>query len=216
MRVTIGLPLYAGLESQATGATLRMIARTAREGIDLIPEVRIRLFVSQARTQIAHAAIANGSDFLFFLGEDIVPEEDTLLRLLRHDLDIVSGLYYVRHGFTLPMVYDFDEKRGRYVFTTKDLSKPLVEVDACGMDCMLIRTSILKEFNLQKLWEWHGYMGDDMTFCTQVRRRGYKIWVDTTCRVGHIQQEKRILPEDGKGITLYDLRRKGRWVRTKI
>ncbi|RLG89956.1 MAG: hypothetical protein DRO36_06905 [Candidatus Hecatellales archaeon] len=209
------MPLYAGLESQATGATLRMIARTAREGIDLIPEVRVRLFVSQARAQIAHAAIENGSDYLFFLGEDIVPEEDTLLKLLSHDLDIVSGLYYVRHGFTLPMVYDFDEKRRRYVFTVKDLSKPLVEVDACGMDCMLIRTSILKEFDLGRLWEWHGYMGDDMTFCTQVRRKGHKIYLDTTCKVGHIQQEKRILPEDGKGFTLYDLRRKGRWLRTR-
>jgi len=64
---------------------------------------RVRLFTIQghpidvSRDVLVERALASGAEYIYFLDSDIYTEPDTLQRLRRHDLPIVTALYYRRH-----------------------------------------------------------------------------------------------------------------------
>lgn len=107
--------------------------------------------VASARNAIGEFAIEKGCKYLFFLGDDVVVPNHTLRSLIyRLEQDptiaVAGGVYCAKAEPCFPLVFRglgngsyWDWKIGEFF-----------EVDALGMDCTLIRVSILEK--MPKPW----------------------------------------------------------------
>lgn len=147
-----------------------------------------------ARNHACELALKEGIPSVFFLDDDVIPPSDAYFRLAAHQKEIVSGLYYRRHGPT-PVVPCM-QVNGQWV--TAYTIPALLEVDLVGAGCLLLQTSILAR--LKKPWfEWrisredlppNQRMSEDFQFCYEARRAGLKIHVDTSIQCLHVGMGK--------------------------
>jgi hypothetical protein len=148
--------------------------------------------VDVGRNIIAKYAQENGFDYIMWVDSDMILPKNTLVRLLSHDKDIVSGVYsYKVLGNKEVVAKRFqDETREEYDnLTIKEIkeSSGLIEVDGFGFGCVLTKTSMFDKIP----YPWFIYtqeMGEDIFFCRKAQNEGYKLWLDTDVICGHIGQ----------------------------
>jgi GT2 family glycosyltransferase len=68
-----------------------------------------------------------------------------------------------------------------------------VEVDFIGFGMILMKKGVFEtvhfpHFSEEKLGTNQNSMGEDFSFCIKAKRAGFKLWVHTKCRVGHIKE----------------------------
>jgi hypothetical protein len=150
-----------------------------------------------ARNEICKHALAGGYSHVFFLDSDVIPPRDAVLRLLAHNLPIVSGVYCRRsppHGVPVML------KGGQWV--TDFPKDSLVEVDLVGAGCLLISCDTLRALPPQspdKHWfNWKvdqrgknmspepECTSEDFTFNIHARKHGFKTMVDTSIQCRHV------------------------------
>ena len=102
--------------------------------------------------------------------------------------DICGTLYKGRiepHPYN---VFYWDKDKTRVNQVPGDWEIPnteLIKVDGVGTGAMLIKTKVLKE--MKKPWFFYeDNRSEDIMFCEEARRQGFKIFVDTTLKIGHI------------------------------
>ena len=152
--------------------------------------------IAKARNELMQAAIDNNCDYIFFLGDDVLPPSDTLVRLLQRmwdnpELNLVTGVYWTKAWPTQPYIWRgvqrgpyLDWKHGEYF-----------ELDYAGCDCLLIRLSPeMKALGPEWFstdWAWEEgqkpglLMTEDFYFYTKTRKAGMKLWCDTTVQCIH-------------------------------
>ncbi len=157
-----------------------------------------------ARNTICRQALDNGFDYVFFLDSDVIPPRDTIQRLLRWRLPLVSGMYCRRSPpHAIPVML----RDGQWVTQIPDLNNPnvspLVEVHLVGAGCMLIHRSVLEKFLTKpgrpgRPWfDWKvdlaglvppgEALSEDFVFDYRARNEfGYKIFVDTSIQCKHV------------------------------
>jgi GT2 family glycosyltransferase len=147
--------------------------------------------IYDSRYKIAAKAIELGTDYLMCFDSDMIFQPDTLERLMAHDKDIVSGLYFRRTGTYRPVIFDeLDVKDGKAVHHGMiDYPKDeIFKVAGVGFGCVLVKTEVLLDMIAAK-GDWftpfYG-MGEDLAFCYRAREMGYDIWVDPTIKCGHV------------------------------
>lgn len=156
------------------------------------------LYVPSADTAVARNILANNfnGDYLFFIDDDVIPPMDTIERLYNHKKDIVAGLYFSRREPYYPQIFHKTkvkgkEQSGRYDAFFDIPENQLIEVDACGFGCTLIKKEVFDklktpffhfipggEENLQK--------SEDYYFCEKAAEAGYKIYCDTSIICKHM------------------------------
>jgi hypothetical protein len=111
---------------------------------------------------------------VFFLDDDVLVPPDGLLRLLAHDVPIVSGFYVERAAPHFPVAY----RHGA------DLHVPLTRfcsglqrVDAVGAGCLLVKTEVFRALEPEWFAFAPGY-SEDSYFCAQARRAGFEVLLD--------------------------------------
>jgi hypothetical protein len=154
--------------------------------------------VDLARNEIAEQAVALGSKYLFFLGDDVVPPANALKQLIyrmeqNDKIGVVGGVYCSKSNPPAPLVFRgngqgsyWDWKIGEFFSCT-----------GLGMDCTLIRTDLLK--HLSKPWfktvdedsfadavnhaeTWT----EDLFFCKKVlEETDYEIYCDASIQCEH-------------------------------
>ncbi|MBN1644966.1 hypothetical protein JW851_02935 [Candidatus Woesearchaeota archaeon] len=147
-----------------------------------------------SRNILKEYALKNSYDFLFSLEQDVIPEPNTLQRLFRHNLKIVSGvvknnLKHNNETKLLPMVYVAHklDPTGLDYINEEELKKPrLIEIKGCGLGCVLIHKDVLKKISFR-------YSGgfDDMMFCKDVIENGFRIFLDTEVQPRHLHSSWR-------------------------
>ncbi len=145
---------------------------------------------AQARNVIIDQAIDNGCTHIFFMDDDMTPPPDTIMKLLAHDKDIVTGLYLMRSYPHFPVAFDaaFDNGYNKFIYLSGDKGG-LVEITNCGLGCVLIKTDVFKK--LEKPYVRLGEIQkdgwcDDVGFFNRVRAAGVKLYCDMDTRVGHL------------------------------
>jgi len=165
---------------------------------------------ARSRNMMIESALERDCTHILFLDDDMAFKSDLLMRLLSHDKDIVSGLYLMRNYPHMPVTFDVAYESGKCRFSfLSDKVKGLKEVVNCGLGACLIKTDVFR--NMDKPWITLGeiekdHWCDDISFFLRTRKKGYKIFVDTDARCGHIMSAV-IWPhrtEDGKWFTLYN------------
>jgi GT2 family glycosyltransferase len=179
---------------------LTSTARITYNGAPARPEIHL-LFSGDGpldwkRTQLAHAALAGGSDYLLWLDSDQTFPPDALVRLMAHDKPIVAGIYASRHAPNSASL-DFDGK-------PVPRRSGLQAVGAIGFGFALIKTPVLERiphpwFTTRISPEGQLICGEDVHFCNQARSAGIPVYVDHDLEIGHISEQVLTLQREGAG-----------------
>jgi hypothetical protein len=148
--------------------------------------------IAQNRNKIASYSLKAGATHTLMLDTDMVLPPYTMMRLLAHDVDIVGAAYRKR----LPPYDLLGEQIDPKVATQRE---GLTEMARLPTGCLLIKNSVLMDFNFQRPWfrevyqegtDWNS-LGEDNYFCDRARELGYKVWCDVklSMDIGHIGQQ---------------------------
>jgi hypothetical protein len=85
------------------------------------------------------------TDYVLLVDDDMTPPEDSLIKLLAHDLDIVAGACTVRKDPPLPNFRMWDQKIFNFVQVFDWPLGKLIEVGGVGCAFMLIKTKVLDD-----------------------------------------------------------------------
>lgn len=144
-----------------------------------------------ARNVACESVIAQGYKWLFFLDDDVIPPDNVIDQLARHNLDIVSGLYYRRHTGLEPVM--LRNVQGGRQYITDFQPGQMVEADYVGAGCLLIHRRVLEKIP----YPWFDWrcdrkdlkegerVSEDYAFCESARKHGFKITVDTSIQCLH-------------------------------
>ena len=117
----------------------------------------VRMVIDRARMILVDEALrVEQVKWVFFLDDDVIPIPMTLPMLLKHNLPVVSGLYFNRSFPHAPQMYTAatePELKGRYwpIFDWEDGA--LLEADIVGAGCLLVRRDVLDDMrSYPKLW----------------------------------------------------------------
>ena len=147
--------------------------------------------VDQIRNLIADWVV-KGFDYLFSVDSDISFAPDTLVKLLAHNRDMVSGLYIQRiPGQQILELYENNNHGGVSNVTYASIrGQGLTEVAACGFGCVLVNSRVMTAVGYPQ-FEYHpaidhaNTVSEDLDFCRKAIARGFKIWADTTIICQH-------------------------------
>ena len=144
--------------------------------------------LADARNSLVHQALMGGCTHILMADTDQRYPVNTVTKLLSHDVDICGALVCRRYQPFDPIM--MRGRIGKYVHV-EDAEMDggdLVEVDATGTGCLLIKAEVFD--NLPEPWfkfDIHQGrpVGEDIYFCSEARKAGHKIYVDTSIEVGH-------------------------------
>lgn len=102
--------------------------------------------VAEARNAIAKEAIRIEARYIFFLGDDVIVPGHTLRQFIHHmenhpEIGVIGGVYCSKSSPSAPLVFRGNGRGSYYDWKIGEF----FEVTGLGMDCTIIRTSILKE-----------------------------------------------------------------------
>jgi hypothetical protein len=156
--------------------------------------------MDEIRNSLAMQALESDCTHIVMMDTDQVYPSDTLTRLIAHaeaGFDIVCAKVHRRYPPFDPLLLRNDTEK-QYRFLTMTIAdwydKGLVEVDATGTGCMMISCKVFEKVP----WPWFktvkkdisdtefAIIGEDVGFCQKAKAAGYKIFVDTTIKVGHL------------------------------
>ena len=152
------------------------------------------IYISGCDTAVSRNKLANAAkgDYILFLDDDVLPPPNTIGKLYAHKKDFVSGLYFARQRPHYPQIHTISKEDERRCDSVIDYKRDaLIEVDATGGGCMLIKKKVF-----EKLEEPYFHyipaegdapkMGEDFYFCKKVKKAGFKIYCDTSVVCKHI------------------------------
>ena len=151
------------------------------------------IFIPFAREMLAEQALKYKCDYIFMIDDDMISPVDLFYKLARHDVDLVSPLAFTRNAPHRPVMFKvidgYDKVMGKnYYINTPVFNYPrerLVECDAVGFGAVLFKTDILKKMQRPFFMGSHG-TGEDIHFCIQAKKLGFKVFMDTSVKLGHI------------------------------
>ena len=135
-------------------------------------------------------------DYLMFVDADTCPP-DNILDLISYGCDIIGGLYH-SFQFNRPFPLAFERLAGDdcYRGITPLPENDLVEVDATGAGCLIIKRCVLETFRDSGIFPFHReygedgtvFRGEDVYFCRRAQEMGFKIYVHTGYRCSHFKE----------------------------
>lgn len=174
--------------------------------------------VARVRSEMASKALNDGFSELFWIDSDITFKTDDVGRLRSHNLPIVAGVYPKRSqsgGISIRPKIDNGDQFAESCEIKFGKNGGLIEVlhtggagflctrrvvyddirSKCGLpDChgMWNESKVFTPYFLPFLLDVGGslkvYMGEDHAFSFRCFQSGYKLFVDTTIRLGHVGQ----------------------------
>jgi hypothetical protein len=151
------------------------------------------IFVPFAREFLADMALKYECDYLFMIDDDMLAPFDTFFQLVEHDRDIVAALAFTRNPPHNPVIYKLKQgwdpvSRSRFYANEYVMNYPrfaLVECDAVGFGAVVIKMDLFKK--MAKPWFMSSAScGEDVLFCAKAKEAGYRIFMDTSCKLGHL------------------------------
>jgi len=144
-----------------------------------------------ARNSACENVLSSLFSWLFFLDDDIVCPPDTVLRLMAHKKDIISGLYFRRSPPLAPVMMKLDGEKASFI--TQFQPGEIVEADFVGAGCLLIHRRVLEKVKYpwfdwrvdRKDLKGNKRCSEDFAFCESAREAGFKIYVDTSIQCDH-------------------------------
>jgi hypothetical protein len=157
-----------------------------------------RMKFDVARNLIAQTVCnETDADYIFWCDSDIILQQDAISRLVSHDLDFVTGLYFQRPAPHWPLVASkLPGENGSFQWIVKWPLGALFPADGCGFGCVLTSTKMLKA--MKKDWFTYEKFSEDFDFCIKARRAGFQLMVDSSVLCGHLPDPEPVTFETYK------------------
>lgn len=147
--------------------------------------------VDIARNWCVLHAIENQYDYIMWVDSDNIIPRDAVKKLIGSGKDIISGVYAKKLiGSKDVILLNKDKEQGYKFLTTEVVNTGIIEVDAVGFGCVLVKVDVFR-----KLFEITGRgwfktnqelgVGEDIYFCEKAKEIGYKVYADTSVLCGH-------------------------------
>ena len=140
---------------------------------------------------IVATAKTMGASHLFMPDLDQTYPVEAITGLLLHNLPVVGAMVHRRYPPFDPLMLKGDINTYQLIEGWED--GDLVEVDATGTGCLIFDMKIFHElpgpwfeFRPNPNPEKGGVVGEDIGFCSDLRKAGYQIHVDTSIKCGHL------------------------------
>ena len=143
------------------------------------------------RNKIVEQAMSIGASHLIMMDMDQTYPMDAITKLLKHKLPVVGCKVHRRYPPFDPIMMKGDINSYGLVEGWEE--GELMEVDATGTGCLMFSMKVF--YDLPPPWfefkpnpdpERSGVVGEDIGFCSDLRKAGYKIHVDTSIKCGHL------------------------------
>lgn len=166
----------------------------------------LRELVARDRNLIRDKILKENYDYFLSLEIDVIPPFDLIEKLLSHKKDIVSGVYYkdyevnitkagipLRKAKTiLPLLWKAVDSENVRQLTSKEVEgNKLLEVAISGLGCLLIHRSVLEKVKFRVNLK-ESSACDDVWFCHDAIKQGFKIYADTSVKCKHLLKGKKI------------------------
>ena len=141
------------------------------------------------RNDIVQTAISQGATKLIMMDVDMVYHPKTITRLLSHNLPIVGALCFRRYPPFDSLMLKGDVKG--YLSVDEWEKDELVEVDATGAGCIMYDMDVFRKmpnpwFKFRHDPDTGAGIGEDIGFCQDLKKAGYRIFVDTSVPADHL------------------------------
>lgn len=152
-----------------------------------------RMFTPMARERLCQEANGLGADFIVMMDNDMLYPRDMVFNLMRHNVDIVAPLAFTRASPHMPVCYTFEDgyngkDKGDYYKFRSILNYPknaLMRCDAVGFGAVCLKRSVL--VGMPEPWfTKKSQTGEDIHFCLDARRYGFKTYMDTSIKTAHL------------------------------
>lgn len=143
--------------------------------------------IVESRNILREKTLKGDYDYFLSLEQDVIPPRNIIERLMSYNKNIVTGVYfgYDNENNLLPLLYakvKGDEVRN---LTFDEVKEPkLIEVDACGLGCVLISRKVLKKVKFR--FDPNSPAFDDIWFSVDATKAGFKIYCDTSVKCKHL------------------------------
>ena len=194
-KILIGLPCMDSVPTSFMQSLINLDTDIPDASVDVT--VIQNTLIDIARNQISESAIAGDYDYLCYIDSDMTFDADLLKRLLEsiRDKDFITGLYFGRRPPYRPQICSHisaEVVNGEIHPDTKQYwdypEDSMFQIEACGFGACLINVDMLA-----KLWEQFGMpfcpafgFGEDYSFCLRAKQAGYKLYCDSTIKLGHV------------------------------
>lgn len=153
---------------------------------------KVGSLIYASRNELAKIAVKEEYDYIVWFDSDMVFEPDTLQRLVKHldeGKDIISGIYFRRAMPYTPVLFKWLDPNS--ILNSwqgyDDYPKNSVfEIAGMGFGCVAMKTDVLLDTGESGQWftPIKGF-GEDLSFCIRAKEKGYKIWCDSSIKLGH-------------------------------
>lgn len=162
-----------------------------------------RMSIDRARNTAAKAALEQQCDYLWFIDDDVLVPIGAFKLLVEADYDIIAGVIVVRGYPYNAMFFKFDETKSLVHYNDylekSDPAKRVIDVDAVGFSCALIKVELLKELN-PPYFVTGSSNTEDIYFCMKAidakGRENLKIGVHRDVICGHVGDARVFLPSN--------------------
>src|SRR3989344_3371358 len=166
-----------------------------------------------SRNLLRAKVLENDFDYFLSLEQDVIPPPNVIKKFLEdiekskktnNEIKVISGVVFYYNwnekGDKLvpsPQLWDFDtedrDSEYMYYISPKDLNTPQVkEIKASSLSCVFIHKDVLEKVRFRVDHNEKGF--DDMFFCMDLLKKGFKLYVDTEVRCDHLR--KKDVPHD--------------------
>jgi hypothetical protein len=179
--VSILVPTRDTVYSHFSYSLGNLIKTTILMGIEVHLFFDASTILINQRENLINRAFEVKSEWVLWLDSDMMFPPTTLLRLLAHDQDIVACNYMKRsYPFKSVAFIDTNDWESWVPLQSED---ELLTVEAIGMGCVLMRTSVFEKLNRPyfeytyqpKTKDWGG---EDFTLFKKLNKVGHQVKVD--------------------------------------
>ena len=174
--------------------------------------------VFDARDEACNGAIHGDYTHVLFIDADMYFEPMALVKALKRNVDVLTGLYYKRKGNHEPVLYSAIDQRQftdegyvkyhGYAEIETNLDRDFFEFEGCGFGFVLLKVDVLKKMHKEYISWFEPIPGmvEDLSFCQRLKEIHIPIWCDTTIELGHYGEycftSKDWTPEENDGIKI--------------
>jgi len=139
------------------------------------------------RNSLINDFVKTDADYIFFIDSDTGVPHEGLKKLVEHQKDIVSGLYFQRYPPYNPTFKKLQKNEfgNDQYLPILDYPEGLVEVDMVGAGCLLISRRVCENLMEPYFFSPEQDYTEDTYFCLQAKKAGFSIYVDTTVKCLH-------------------------------
>lgn len=215
MKILIGVNVLKAIDAGPYCSHMAFAFSTGK----LLPNLEVMFYapercsIDRMRNESARIALDNNCDYLMFIDDDVIVEGRTLQSLIEADADIAMTETYIRGLPFNPMFFKLTKEGGLDFY--KDFQehideKGLVNVDAVGFSCVLIKCALLKKiptpYFITSSFGLHQFTEDvyfSLKAIDTLGRENLKIVVDTKYPTGHKLSSDYVTRSNRKLLQIY-------------